>query len=98
MIKIWFYNKDGSKDCLEYPQGLFTVGRDNRSDFCIPLATVSSKHATLSHIGGKWLLSDLESTNGTLVNGEVIERKFLNHGDKIHFGGFSCWIESKSTS
>ena len=92
MIQIWFRDDKGNKECLEYPEGLWTIGRDPECDICLDVTTVSNRHATLSHINGQWMLSDLNSTNGTLVNGLIIEKTFLKNGDVLHFGAFTCWV------
>lgn len=47
---------------------------------------VSRRHAELSYQGGHWLISDLKSMNGTLVNDVDIERCVLRDGDLITLG------------
>jgi len=49
--------------------------------------TVSRRHAALERTPGGWLLSDLESTNGTRVNGWRVRGKVaVRAGDLISFG------------
>jgi hypothetical protein len=49
--------------------------------------TVSKKHAAIRvDEGNRYELRDFSSTNGTRVNGEFIQRKFLKDGDRLHFG------------
>ncbi len=49
---------------------------------------VSRVHAILEHLGGRWLLADLESTNGTFVGGErLLAGRWLRDGDRIRIGG-----------
>ena len=93
MIRFRFINPDGATEYYEYGSGLWTIGRDAQCDMYLNHASVSSQHATLSHFNGRWLLSDLGSTNGTLINGELIQKRFLNEGDSVHFGAFKCWVE-----
>ena len=47
---------------------------------------VSRRHAELSYQGGHWLITDLKSMNGTLVNDVDIERCVLHDGDLITLG------------
>jgi pSer/pThr/pTyr-binding forkhead associated (FHA) protein len=49
--------------------------------------TVSRYHAHLNFVEGRWYVEDLQSANGTMVNGKRIqERTFLKDGDLINFG------------
>jgi pSer/pThr/pTyr-binding forkhead associated (FHA) protein len=66
-----------------------TIGRDNQNDIAVQSITVSRWHAILFHDTAGPLLADLESTNGTLVNGVFIqpdEPVRLADGDIIRFG------------
>jgi pSer/pThr/pTyr-binding forkhead associated (FHA) protein len=81
--------------CLERPDGtryeLLTdtaaIGRDLTNDVVIvDDAKVSRSHAELQLRDGRWLLVDLESRNGTIVNGRRIRRHPLKDGDRIQFG------------
>jgi pSer/pThr/pTyr-binding forkhead associated (FHA) protein len=47
---------------------------------------VSRFHARLRFRGGRWILQDLESTNGTTLNGERVGRSELRAGDVIAIG------------
>jgi len=47
---------------------------------------VSSRHAGIVRHGASFVLRDLGSTNGTFVNGESIQEKQLNHGDRVTVG------------
>ena len=66
-----------------------TIGRDNENDIVLETATVSRYHALLLRDADGLLLIDLESTNGTLVNGvpaQPEEPVRLADGDVIRFG------------
>ena len=63
------------------------IGR-NGGDLPINDNTVSRRHAELAFEGGSWLLKDLESANGSYVNGVKVSRAIvLKHGDQIRIGG-----------
>ena len=64
----------------------YLVGRSAGSDIQLPEGSVSSRHAQLEKIGGGWRLTDLQSTNGTFVNGQRIDSAELKPGDRIRFG------------
>jgi hypothetical protein len=63
------------------------IGRTGQCDITINESSVSRKHASIESKDGRFLLQDLKSTNGTLVNGEFIDVHVLTHGDKIRIGG-----------
>ncbi|MBN1772393.1 MAG: GGDEF domain-containing protein [Deltaproteobacteria bacterium] len=64
-----------------------TFGRDPGCDVRLGDDGVSRRHARLvAQPDGAWQLEDLGSTNGTTVNGELIERRMLQEGDRILFG------------
>jgi FHA domain/Domain of unknown function (DUF1707) len=75
---------------LRFPRGSgsqFSIGRDASCDLAIADMTVSRRHATLERTAEGWLLSDLESTNGTRVNGWRVRGKVpVRAGDLVRFG------------
>lgn len=63
------------------------VGRDPRSDLVIDHPEVSRRHALITRVENGWLIQDLESTNGTFVNGQpAVEPRLLAWGDTIDLG------------
>jgi Domain of unknown function (DUF1707)/Inner membrane component of T3SS, cytoplasmic domain len=75
---------------LQFPRGSgeqFSIGRDVGCDLAIADMTVSRRHATLERTQDGWLLTDLESTNGTRVNGWRVRGKVsVTPGDLVSFG------------
>ena len=64
----------------------YVVGRSAENDIHLGEDSVSSRHAQLEKTGGGWRLTDLQSTNGTFVNGRRIDSVELKPGDRIRFG------------
>lgn len=63
------------------------IGRDSSSGVAINDAEVSRKHARLTFQGGKYVLEDLGSTNGTFVNGQRLgSAVVLKSGDVVSLG------------
>jgi pSer/pThr/pTyr-binding forkhead associated (FHA) protein len=61
-----------------------TIGRSSNNDICIPDRHVSRQHAVITYRDGIFMISDLESANGTFVNDQKIEDPFpLFSGDVI---------------
>ncbi len=64
----------------------YTIGRHPDNSITFSLSFVSSHHGRLERHGAAWLYTDLESTNGSAVNGKRIKRTYLNHGDLLCLG------------
>ncbi|MEX1116332.1 MAG: FHA domain-containing protein [Akkermansiaceae bacterium] len=65
-----------------------TIGRLVGNDVALDEASVSSRHAEIVLQDGVVILRDLDSTNGTFLNGEQMTGEHpLNQGDEIYFGG-----------
>ncbi len=62
------------------------VGRLAGCAICLSDANVSREHAVFVPVGDGWAIEDLESTNGTLLNGEPVARALLHDGDVIEIG------------
>jgi predicted component of type VI protein secretion system len=72
------------------------LGRSNSCDYAIPDPTVSTRHAELIRDGAGWLVRDLNSRNGTRVNGGLIKEQRLSAGDTLALGttAFVFWPPS----
>lgn len=62
------------------------LGRSPDNDVILRDPATSGHHARLERRGDQFWIVDLGSTNGTLVNGEPIQEKQLNHGDRVTIG------------
>lgn len=64
-----------------------TIGRDPNNGITINDAEISRRHARLTYQGGKYILEDLGSTNGTFVNGQRLAGpRVLKAGEVVSFG------------
>lgn len=62
------------------------IGREPPADFVVPSALASRRHAILETAHGRATLRDLDSANGTFVNGERISVRQIFDGDLVRFG------------
>ena len=71
------------------------VGRDPRADLCVLHASVSSEHAMLKAVNGKWRVIDNSSRNGTEVDGTRVTDHELANGQTLRLGDvkFYFWPE-----
>ena len=65
-----------------------TIGRKAVNDVQIEDSFLSSEHATITQIGHDSILEDLDSTNGTVVNGKPVKRHLLKSNEVIEFGDY----------
>lgn len=75
------------------PGSIKTVGRAPRADFIVEAALVSRLHCRLTAGASELEVVDLESTNGTFVNGERANRAILKNGDRLGVGRVDLIVE-----
>ena len=82
---ILTFNKQVIK---EYPflRDSITIGRNDDNGIIIDNLAVSSHHAKIDKVGADYIVTDLQSTNGTFVNDEKVFSHKLSHGDNIIIG------------
>jgi Nif-specific regulatory protein len=68
------------------PESEATVGRDPTNLLALADPSVSRKHCLLRREDGRFQIRDLDSRNGTLVNGVAVKEHWLRHGDEIATG------------
>ncbi len=75
------------------------IGRADYNDLVIPDESVSTTHAKLQRREGVWVLVDLDSTNGTFVDGERVKGETpLSPGVTVRFGDISLLFEPTDDS
>jgi pSer/pThr/pTyr-binding forkhead associated (FHA) protein len=70
-----------------------TVGRAPRADFVLDAALVSRLHCRLTASDENVEVVDLQSTNGTYVNDQRVERARLTKGDRLRVGRVELTVE-----
>lgn len=82
---ILMFNKQVIK---EYPflKGSVTIGRKDDNVIVVDNLAVSGYHARIDKTGDDYLLTDLQSTNGTFVNDKRVVSHKLSHGDNVVIG------------
>lgn len=68
-----------------------TLGRHPDNTACVDDEGISRFHAKLFRIGSRCFIEDLDSSNGTHVNGERVTRHELKNGDTVRLGSFVCF-------
>lgn len=87
----------GGGDSIPLVRSPLIVGRRESCDVCLPFPTLSGKHCELTFKEGHWIVQDLDSTNGTSVNGMHVQKKILHPGDVVSFGSRGFVIQYTET-
>ena len=65
-----------------------TLGRRPYNDIVIDNLAVSGEHAVLQMVGAEVFIEDLNSTNGTYINGKAVKKQLLSHNDTVEIGKY----------
>jgi pSer/pThr/pTyr-binding forkhead associated (FHA) protein len=85
-VNLVLIKDNGSQKVLPLPSPVTVIGRRHECDLCIPLASVSRRHCQLGFKDGLVKIRDLNSRNGTLLNGKMIDDASAKRGDLIEVG------------
>jgi transcriptional regulator with GAF, ATPase, and Fis domain len=69
-----------------FPNGEICIGRDPSNILAITDPSLSRRHCTITHDDDGYKIRDLDSRNGTSVNGVAVKQSPLRHGDQISVG------------
>jgi pSer/pThr/pTyr-binding forkhead associated (FHA) protein len=94
---MWVLRESGQEDGLTFritKGSVKTLGRAPRADFIVDASLVSRLHCRLTvRPDGTLEIKDLDSTNGTYVNGRKVDRADLRDGDEIGIGRIKMKVE-----
>lgn len=85
--------ENGSERIEELKTQQVAVGRSKDNEIEIDDISSSRRHCRLLRQSGSWLIEDLQSRNGTMVNGVLIKKKELQAGDCIEIGKARLYFE-----
>jgi len=74
----------------------FRIGRRPGLSLTLPADSISSEHAEIFQAGGDLLVRDLQSTNGTFVNGQRVSESVIRGGDTLFFADFEFRLEEQA--
>src|SRR5271154_5990468 len=95
MFTIIISEKGGAERREAFDKNEINVGRVQGNDLMLPKGNVSKHHARLLFRDGRFIVTDLKSTNGTYVNGrKITQATIVREGDKIYVGDFVLRLET----
>ena len=76
---------------FDISKSVTTIGRKSDNDIAINYPLASSRHCQIMSVAADWFIEDLNSTNGTCINGKTIKKSGLKNNDIISIG--NCEIK-----
>ncbi|HVW24295.1 MAG TPA: FHA domain-containing protein [Polyangiaceae bacterium] len=96
VFAIVISEKGGAERREVFDQPELSIGRVQGNELMLPKGNVSKRHARLVFRDGRYIVTDLNSTNGTYVNRRRINQAtIVRQGDRIYIGDFVLRIESQ---
>jgi pilus assembly protein CpaF len=94
MFAIIVHEKGGAERREIFDATELSVGRVQGNELMLPKGNVSKRHARLLYRDGRFIVTDLNSTNGTYVNRrKITQATIVREGDRIYIGDFVLRIE-----
>lgn len=85
-LNLVLFKKDGTQKPIPLSSNITIIGRRHDCDLRIPITLVSRRHCRLSKNDQTVNIKDLDSQNGTFLNGKRIKSAAINPGDYIGIG------------
>jgi pilus assembly protein CpaF len=99
VFAIVISEKGGAEKREAFDQPEISIGRVQGNDLMLPKGNVSKRHARLVYRDGRFIVTDMNSTNGTYVNRRRINQAtIVRQGDRIYIGDFVIRIEAQDDS
>jgi len=92
-VNLILFKKDGSTRIFKLPSTVTTIGRRKDCDFCIPLTCISRRHCEFDIDKDRLTIRDLNSKNGTFLNGSKISESPIKPGDLLKIGTLSFGVQ-----
>jgi pSer/pThr/pTyr-binding forkhead associated (FHA) protein len=86
MASVVFYMEDGTTLVHKLENEVTTIGRHPESIVVLTCPSSSGRHAIIKQAPEGFYVQDLDSSNGTRVNGAEVEEALLKDGDRVGFG------------
>lgn len=92
-VNLVLFKKDGTQKLFPLSSNITVIGRRHDCDLCVPLTLVSRRHCKLSKNNQIINIRDLDSRNGTFLNGKRIKEADISAGDYIGVGSLTFMLQ-----
>ena len=92
-VNLVLFKKDGTQKVFELSNGVTVIGRRPDCHLRVPIKLVSRRHCQLSHSEGELKIRDLDSLNGTFLNGKRVDEAVIQAGDRIKVGPITLTLQ-----
>ena len=92
-VNLVLFKNDGSQKAFSVASDTTIIGRRHDCDLCIPLMVVSKRHCQLNQNKESVKIRDLDSRNGTFLNGKRINETTVQPGDYIRIGPLTFLLQ-----
>jgi pilus assembly protein CpaF len=91
--------KGGQERREVFDKNEISIGRVQGNDLLLPKGNVSKRHARIVFRDGRFIVTDLKSTNGSYVNGHrIAQATIVREGDKIYIGDFILRLDASNSA
>jgi pSer/pThr/pTyr-binding forkhead associated (FHA) protein len=94
MARLVVQHKDRDPQVYQIVGPVTVIGRGDDTDLLLPDVSVSRSHCSVRRTADGWEIKDMQSSNGTLLNGRKMQCKPLGDGDRIQIGKFLLSFEA----
>ena len=92
-VNLVLFKKDGTQKLFPLSSNITVIGRRHDCDLRVPLTLVSRRHCKLSKNNQIINIRDLDSRNGTFLNGKRVKEASINAGDYIAIGSLTFMLQ-----
>ena len=92
-VNLILFKNNGERKTFSLPDNVTVIGRRHDCDLQIPLASVSRRHCKLHYDNGTLKIRDLNSHNGTFINGNRINETTVKAGDYLKIGPLTFLLQ-----
>lgn len=93
MASLTIMTEGGPGQRVELQQDAVSIGRAPTNAIALDTSSVSGQHCAILPRAGRWIVQDLNSTNGTRLNGAPVKEARLRHGDRVGVGDTELLFE-----
>ncbi len=98
-MRVIVKQSDGTISQFQFTKGPVSIGRRSSSQIVLPDRAVSKEHAVIFVTdGGKWVVEDMDSSNKTYLNDDVVDKAEIKSGDCLRISDFTLEVNLEDSA